>query len=220
MKCEQGVWFPDNEHHLVKMLKLSPTINGKGTYQHHKLDAAMRFVKHRRCAIDVGMHVGLWSMHLARLFQTVVGFEPAADHVECLHLNMSGFNNYQVHNCALGNRTASVGLKRFNGSTGSTQIEDDGQGIPMRRLDDFQFDAVDFIKIDVEYYEPFVVEGGEQTIRKHRPVVIVEQKGGTGKVGLPKHTYGKGPYAAKELLESWGAKQKFEISGDYCMSWR
>lgn len=218
MKCADGVWFPASETHLVKMLGKVPKVNGRGAYQYHKLQAAMGLVKKRRCAIDVGMHVGLWAMHLAKMFKTVIGFEPVAEHIECLRLNMAGVNNYVVHNVALGSCRQSVGFNILEGSTGSTQVVDGGQGASMCRLDDFEFDAVDFIKIDVEGYEYFVVEGGENTIKTHKPVIILEQKG--IRPGSSKSDYGKEQYAAKRLLESWGAKQKFEISGDHCMSWK
>ena len=216
MKCAGGIWFPDDEQHLVKMLKNSQRVNGKGTYQLHKLEAALKQVSNWRCALDVGMHVGLWSMHLARRFKTVVGFEPVAEHIECLKLNMSGFNNYQVHQCALGNRMGFAGLRFMTGSTGSTQIDDSGSGVEVKRLDDFAFDAVDFLKIDVECYESFVVEGGEQTIKRHKPIIIIEQKPNTN---TSKLTYGRSAGDARRILESWGAKQKFEIAGDYCFGW-
>ncbi len=44
----------------------------------------------------------------------------------------------------------------------------------MRRLDDFDFDDVDLIKIDVEGHEAKVIEGAEKTIRRTTPVLIVE----------------------------------------------
>jgi FkbM family methyltransferase len=214
VKCADGIWFPANEKHLVEMLKGSPRVDGKGTYQFHKLSAAMRYVKHRRCAIDIGMHVGLWAMHLVKEFKKVVGFEPVADHIKCLLMNMKGRTNYIVHACALGERTAQVGLGFLAGSTGSTYIALKGHGIEMHRLDEFEFEAIDFIKIDVEGYEYFVVQGGEQTIRKHKPVIIIEQK--PGKV----EWYGNKQYDARNLLQSWGARQKFELHGDCCLSWR
>lgn len=217
MQQVDGIWLPDGEKHLVKMIHGAPRINGKGTYQHHKLEAAMKYVRHWNCALDIGMHVGLWAMHLAKRFKTVVGFEPVAEHIACLELNMRDFKNYQVHCCALGNRKASVGLKFLNGSTGSTQIADDGEGISMVRLDDFEFPSVDFIKIDVENYEYFVVEGGERIIKTHKPVIILEQKG--DKTSDRKFTYGKERHDAKKLLEAWGAKEKFQINGDFCMTW-
>ena len=42
MKQVDGIWFPDNEHHLTKMVLAShPKVDGKGTYQYHKLTAAL-----------------------------------------------------------------------------------------------------------------------------------------------------------------------------------
>jgi len=213
LKCIDGIWFPDSEQHLVKMLKVSQQIGGKGAYQYEKLIAAVDYAKQRRCAVDIGMHVGLWAMHLARMFKSVIGFEPVAEHIACLHLNMKGTSNYQVHHCALGNRIDSVGLQFLEGSTGSTHIGN-GKDVAMFPLDHFNFDTVDFIKIDVEGYEYFVVQGGEKTIRTHKPVIIVEQK--PGKV----EWYGRKRYDAKELLQSWGMRPQFEMHGDCCLTWK
>jgi FkbM family methyltransferase len=47
---------------------------------------------------------------------------------------------------------------------------------PVRQLDAFALEAVDFLKIDCEGYELPVVVGGEQTIRRWGPTIIVEQK--------------------------------------------
>src|SRR5215831_13034867 len=120
MKIVEGIWLPDHEKHLVGMLHSSPKVDGKGTYQLHKLEGAMRYVRRKQCAVDVGMHVGLWSMHLVKLFDTVVGFEPVPEHIECLRKNMEGVDNYEIHEIALGHKEATVGMARLNGSSGST----------------------------------------------------------------------------------------------------
>lgn len=219
MKYEEGIWFPDGEDHLVDMVRKSSRIGGRGTYQYHKLEAALQYVRHRRCALDIGMHVGLWAMHLVKRFDFVVGFEPVEDHIKCLSANMAGVTNYQVHHCALGDHTGSVGLKFMPGSTGSTQVVEGGHGVSLRQLDEFVFKVIDFIKIDVEGYEWHVVTGGEQLIRKHRPVIILEQKGIKKRVNSFKFDYGKKQYDARDLLRSWGARQLFEIHGDCCLAW-
>lgn len=225
MQCVKGIWFPDEEQHLVGMVNRGPIVNGKGTYQYEKLIEALKYVQHYRCAIDVGMHVGLWAMHLATKFKTVIGFEPVQKHIECLKLNMEGFDNYQVHNCALGNQRKQVGLKFFPGNSGGTQIfENGGNDANMFKLDDFNLDTVDFIKIDVENYEPFVLEGGERTIRRQKPVIIIEQKGTKDNINrapeYQKTKYGRDQYDAKRLLQRWGAREKFNIHGDICLSWK
>lgn len=216
MKCVEGIWFPDSEQHLVEMLATGPKIDGKGTYQYHKLSTALTYVRRPRCALDIGMHVGLWAMHLAKAFNKVIGFEPAQEHIECLNRNMAGLRNWRVINCALGNRTASVGLNRLPGSTGSTQINESGEGTQLCRLDEFEFDVVDFIKIDVESYEYFVVQGGERTIRTHKPIIVIEQKPNTNPA---KSDYGRKQFDARDLLQSWGASQRFDMGGDCCLTW-
>jgi len=44
----------------------------------------------------------------------------------------------------------------------------------VKALDDYQFDRVDWIKMDVEGCEVEVLRGAAETIRKHRPKIVVE----------------------------------------------
>lgn len=216
MKCVGGVWLPAHETHMVEWMTANNTkINGKLTYQWSKQDAAMKHVKAWRTAVDIGAHVGTWAMHLAERFERVVAFEPIAEHRRCLVANLEEAGTAQIvlHPCALGDRDGSVAFEIPEGSCGGTHIIGEGD-IPLRMLDTFALKEVDFIKIDVEGYELFAVRGGEKTIRENKPCIIVEQK----PKGLAER-YGQTRMAAVELLQSWGAKVKFEMSGDFCLSW-
>jgi len=53
---------------------------------------------------------------------------------------------------------------------------------------------------------------GQNTIKTHKPVIIVEQKPGKGK------SFGLDDIAAVRLLESWGYKLQERISGDYILT--
>lgn len=215
MKLCGGVWLPDHEIHMVEWMSANNTvIDGKLTYQWSKQDAAMRQVRNWRTAVDIGAHVGTWSMHLVNRFQRVVAFEPIAEHRECFCRNVPADKAALVlHPCALGDRDGSVSFEIPEGSCGGTHVSGEGD-IPLRTLDTFALKEVDFIKIDVEGYELFAVRGGEQTIRENKPVIIVEQK----PKGLAER-YGQTRTAAVELLESWGAKVNSIMSGDYIMVW-
>ena len=46
--------------------------------------------------------------------------------------------------------------------------------IKSRTLDSYEFDQLDFIKIDVEWFELRVLQGAENTIRKHKPIIYIE----------------------------------------------
>lgn len=209
-----GVFLPPGEKHLVDwMCKKNQIVGGKLTYQHEKLKAAVGLCKRRRLAVDVGGHAGLWSSHLANMFERVVAFEPVAIHRECFRLNVQQLN-VKLYPYALGERDDMVSMRTAHTSSGDTTV--DGKGdIPMRKLDDLLagVNDLDFLKIDVEGYELFVLRGGEQLLKRCRPIICVEQKPGKGK------QFGLGETDAVKYLQSLGARLYREIGGDYLMGW-
>ena len=109
MKQINGVWLPSAEYNLVEFLINKKTmVDGKGSYQYHKLKAALKYVRNWRTAIDVGAHCGLWSMQLVKQFDMVHAFEPVLEHQECFRKNVEG--RYKLWNGALGNRIDMVKL--------------------------------------------------------------------------------------------------------------
>lgn len=215
MKLHQGIWLPDGETHLTAwMTKAGEMVDGKGTYQIKKLRTAMGFTKKLRTAVDVGAHCGLWSMQLAKGFWQVQAFEPVAAHRECFRANTIDLPGADItlHDCALGEREGFVSIRTAPTSSGDSWVDGAGD-IPMKRLDSFELQDVDFIKLDCEGYELFALRGGEATLLRCKPCVIVEQKPGRAqKFGLPER-------GAVDYLQALGAKLRMEMSGDFILSW-
>ena len=84
---------------------------------------------------------------------------------------------------------------------------------PIRTLDEFEFDDVDFIKIDTEGYETFVIKGAMETLMRCKPVIVVEQKGGNELYGI------QGEAPAVAMLEAMGFKLKDRVRDDYILAW-
>lgn len=214
-----GVWFPQNENHLIGMVRQSPTVNGRGTYQIHKYWRAMEFVRpERRGALDIGAHVGLWTRVMATNFQEVVCFEPTPAHIDCWNKNCADLQNVVLVEAAVGEVAGEVGLDLYPGNTGHTQISVDPTAkhiARMVRIDDMVREdyPIDFIKIDVEGYELFAARGAERTILRNRPCIIVEQKANNAE------KFGNHRFAALQYLKSLGAVERDVISGDYILSW-
>lgn len=211
MKQHQGVWLPDHEQHMVEwMNKSGEVVDGRGTYQIKKLREAMKYVKQFRVAIDVGAHVGFWSMHLVKLFNSVIAFEPIHEHADCYEKNLAGYHlRYTLIQCALGESARRVCLETPPGSSGGTHIVGDGD-IDMRALDEFDLDDVDFIKIDCEGWELDVLKGARETILRCKPCIIVEQK-----QHIMRANYGETGQPALGYLYDLGAVQRRVMSGDY-----
>lgn len=224
MIVHQGVYLPDGETHLTSWMdKAGEIVDGKGTYQIKKLRAALAHVKHFRTAVDIGAHCGLWSMQLAKNFDHVQAFEPVAAHRECFLKNMEAEERagayadeaapFDLHACALGEAEGSISIRTEPTSSGDSRVAGAGD-IPLRTLDSFAFQDVDFIKIDTEGYELFAIRGGEETIKRCRPVMVVEQKGHAAKhFGIPAQ-------GAIAILQSWGmVALQPPMAGDYIMGW-
>lgn len=211
MILHQNVYLPDGETHLQSWMdKSGEIVDGRGTYQIRKLRAATRFCKQKRTAIDVGGHCGLWSMQLAKMFTFVHAFEPVARHRECFEANLVDAKNVTLHACALGERAGSICIKTDPHSSGDSRVGGDGD-IPLRMLDEYDFEEVDFMKLDAEGYELFALRGGEKLIRRCLPVIIVEQKPGKAQqFGLPER-------GAVDYLKGLGYTQTDNLSGDFVM---
>jgi FkbM family methyltransferase len=142
----------------------------------------------RRRALDVGANRGMYSYTLADLFEEVVAFEPQrvlADELAAF-ARASG-RSIRVENCGLSDLTGELefrvpllkGRMRTSVVRGCGSLEGcDGPcetlHVAVKRLDDFAFEDVDFIKIDVEGHELQVLEGGRETLGRCRPVVLAE----------------------------------------------
>ena len=220
MKEVAGIWLPDHERHLIPFLEdRSRWVDGKGSYQRHKLLAALEHVTAFGCALDVGAHVGLWSTALAERFEAVVAVEPIRLHRRCWMRNVPPVAALHLLPYVLGEVSqVERALRVTRGSSGDTRVEPDcgaGPAALEMRYDELDGAArrVDLVKLDCEGYELFALRGMEAMLRRDRPCVVVEQKPGKAS------RYGLGETAAVDYLRALGARLRREISGDFILSW-
>jgi FkbM family methyltransferase len=235
VKQVAGIWLPDEEAHLIPVIERTgkKSSNGVGSYQLQTLSQFMDFIPpdRRDTIIDVGAHVGLWSMHLSRLFNRVEAFEPTPVMQECFALNVLNHperpcNNVVLHKVALSDFEGHVDISFERDNSGHTHVAP-LSGERIARADHLSAYAVtldgylasefglgssiDAIKIDVEGYEPAVLRGAENTIRRHKPVICIEQK--------PHGFYGWEQYDAIKILVGWGAKPVHRVVDDFILIW-
>lgn len=217
MIISHGWYFPDGETHLPGWLdKAGLPLNGRTAYQGAKQLACYEEILRWGCmrrALDVGAHVGLWSYNLAHWFDRVDAFEPVEAHRACFRKNVTS-PKVTLYPCALGERDGCVSIKAGVDSTGDSYVDIDAlePDVPMMSIDGAKYQDVDFIKIDTEGYEEFVLRGAKDTIARCRPVICVEQKRqmATERFGLP-------ALGAVKLLQGLAYQVAREISGDYIM---
>ncbi|TIX68423.1 MAG: FkbM family methyltransferase [Mesorhizobium sp.] len=212
MKQIRGIWLPKTDTHMESHLVRDPLVDGKGTYQFRKYDKARSHVKRFGHAVDIGAQIGLWSRVLALDFEHVTSFEPLPLHHACFERNVTS-QNVTLHRTALADKASDVTICTPAATTGNSHVagpgETSGQVVEARTLDSFGLTGIDFLKIDVEGFEYFILKGAEETIRREKPVIIVEQKPNNAE------RYGRGQHEALALLKSWGGKELWVMSGDH-----
>lgn len=214
----QGMWLPDGEKHFPEWMdRNGEIVAGRGTYQIKKCREALANVRNFRVAVDVGAHVGFWSIQMHTRFQTVHAFEPVPEFRECFARNLAPFDpltSVVLHDVALGAAPGRAMMRVDPADSGGTHIVGRVEvgGVEVRTLDSYALENVDFLKIDCEGYELPVLLGSVETLARCRPTIIVEQK--QHKLGA---NYGIKGVPAVDFLRERGWKLVREMGGDYIM---
>lgn len=124
--------------------------------------------------VDIGGYDGANSLEFIRRcpgYRAVHVFEPEARNYEACRSVLAGRANVHVHRLGLA---AAAGRVRMASSGSTARIcADGGEPIAVARLDDVLVGAPTFVKMDVEGAEAAVIEGADETIRRHRPRLAI-----------------------------------------------
>ena len=146
--------------------------------------------------LDIGANIGIMSVWLGRNRpeSKIISFEPMPHNIKALHKVLKHYKlqNVQIVEKALGNSTGEVemimpvldevkmqGLSHVVHET----ITDFNKGstftTPIIKLDDCEHlkdttEVITAIKLDVENFEFFVLEGAQVIINKYRPLIYTE----------------------------------------------
>ena len=140
-----------------------------------------KVLSHCQVAIDIGANNGLYSYYLARHLDAIKAFEPQPALCDMLrdwnHAKVETFNfglsdksgTMTLHVPKDSMEKELAPLASFRKLPNSIEYQ-----VPVRRLDDFNFKDVGFIKIDVEGHEAEVLRGALKTIHDNKPILLVE----------------------------------------------
>ena len=142
-------------------------------------------IPRKRTMIDIGANIGIFARPSAELFERVICFEPVFKNFEVLQKNLENYNNVELHNLGLGDKDQIVTFELQTLKCGHTKQVEEFVPNPefekhtgeLTTLDRFDFQSVDWIKIDVEGFENAVLEGSRDTIQRNRPWLLLEDNG-------------------------------------------
>ena len=146
------------------------------------LDFALDHVSDFKACVQAGGNVGVWPKYLSQRFETVYTFEPDHENFQCLMQNAPEANIVKIQGF-VGHERRLVGIERVEGNCGAHQLDGNGE-LPMFRIDDFEFQHCGLIQLDIEGMEYWALNGAMETIRRCKPVVMVEDKGLSERYGV------------------------------------
>ena len=161
-----------------------------------EINLVKKFIKSGTDSIDVGVYRGVYSYEMSKYSEKVHSFEPNPIIFKYINKNLKKFiKNIHLYNFALSNQNKTINLKipiRNSNSNkeifeeyyemGKATIHNENNfenyenfEIQTKKIDEFNFDnKISLIKIDVEGHELEVIEGAKNTIKRDKPVLLVE----------------------------------------------
>ena len=135
--------------------------------------------------VQAGGNCGVWPSKLAVRFGTVYTFEPDHDNFVCLAHNCSHDANVIALQAALGSGgELPVTLEGDRTNCGAYQVAPGG-AIPVLTIDSLNLPSCGMISLDIEGYEAKALQGAQATLKRCRPVILLEMKGIGAKYGWP-----------------------------------
>ena len=190
MKKVKGWYLPEWDTHFENFLQLK---NNKWEYQQLQREYALSFIKEFKTnAIDAGSNIGFWSKEMCEKFNHIYAFEPHPDNLECYKENLKEYKNYTLFNVAVSNvnnkemdfyvsnkECGNASFYNFGVQTGTTGNQIKLQELKtikvnVKKIDDYNFDNIGFIKVDCQIHEKEIIEGSIETIQRCKPVLCLE----------------------------------------------
>lgn len=142
--------------------------------------------------LDVGANIGIMTYHLSKEFPSnlIYAFEPIPSNIQALNTIIERYELSNVRLCpvALGNESKQVemvlpiqgktklqGLSHVKHETITEWNEGELIQVQMEKLDAILAnESISSIKMDVENFEYFVLQGGIELLKKNKPIIYSE----------------------------------------------
>lgn len=198
-----GIYCLEGDTYITNDVRRTGTLKWDPAFQR-----VMNLIGHGkgRVMVDVGAYIGDSTKWFEDAGFQCHAFEPMSDAFACLVKNARP--DTKCYNFAVGNGQAYTTTTEAQGNLGGRSLDIGGDTVAPT-LDSLFPDGVDVLKIDAEGFEPFVLQGAKE-ILKRKPILILE----INKEALAK--FGFGPGDVLELLPNYETHEVYRFDdGQY-----
>lgn len=150
----------------------------KDYYERDILDYVANKYPKQEAILDIGANIGNHALYFSKYldYSSLICFEPIHDNFVLLNQNMRGVPSVHLRQEAVGEKRQTVRMSINRDNMGACEVNPDGtEVVQMVRVDDLLLkQRVSLMKIDVEWYEPKVLEGAVSIIAEDHPLILIE----------------------------------------------
>ncbi len=153
-------------------------------YEPYETQLILRQLKKDGVVVDVGANIGYYTILMADKVKKIYAFEPDKISFEILKKNIAAnkLKNVTAINAAVGSKEEIKNLYKSKENLGDhklykTQKQEflQKEAVEVIKLDNYLKDEkIEMIKIDTQGWEPEVIEGAKNIIKKDSPVIFLE----------------------------------------------
>ena len=170
--------YVDNFHYYDTDEVIGRSIDVYGEYGEAEVIFLSSMLNKNTVVYDIGGNIGYHASAFATVAKHVYSFEPNLKNFALLMQNTKSFDNVTLINAAVTNKNIVLTVDDYDvnvpGNYGSITTGNGGTPVLGIKLDDFNFEPPNIIKIDVEGAEYQVIRGCENIIKQHRPWIYFE----------------------------------------------
>ena len=181
LKTIEGRW--GQVTYFAKDIYIGQGLRYYGEFSPDETEMILSLAVRGKACLDIGANIGCISQALLAKGFRVHAFEPQPVVAEVLWKNLVAVGGeFTAHNIALGAEDGEAQMPKVHyseksscGSWGLNQPCLLGHyPVPVTTLDSYNFKDVGLIKIDVEGFEQYVLQGGRETILREKPIMYIE----------------------------------------------
>lgn len=183
-----------------------------GNWESYHDNIISEYIKKDSIVLDIGANIGIFTTKCANKCKCVYSFEPYIKNYELLIKNININNFYNVIpffiaisnnlgitkiNWITPNNLGAIGLDisldkdtnycKYIKSISNNKI--DNVDIMTNKIDNLNLGKVDFIKIDTEGCEILCIQGALNTLKKYKPIILMEHNSEQQKIEILNFLY-------------------------------
>jgi FkbM family methyltransferase len=173
MKKYRDFWFPDGD------VETPPAVYNEWA---QKGQAICDMADSKKTVVQAGGNSGLFPIYLSEHFENVITFEPITETYDTFVQNLEDrphIENVTLHKLGLGAQEGNAEKVTISPRNwGANQIKESKDGdIQVIALDSLELQDVNLLWLDIEGSEVDALKGAVETIRRCKPVIVLENKG-------------------------------------------